>query len=493
MRVNAPLSNAPHSQTENAPAIIWFRDDLRLADNPALEFATARNRAIIPIFIFETNIPKHAQLGGAQKWMLHFALKSFGSNIESLGAELIIRKGDPGQILQEFVANHGATSIYWNRRYTSHGIDCDKKIGNWLTHNNVETRSFRGCLLHEPSRLLTAAGSSFKVYSPFWRAFERCPPPRPAYAKPGQIIGVKGIETLAVDDLGLLPSSPDWADGLRETWVPTEEGAQKCLSEFISNGLAGYSKGRDVPAMNKISRLSPYLRFGLISPYQIWHSAIEAEAPQEDKLKFCKELVWREFAYHQMYHFNELGWSNFNTRFDRFPWLTESAYVKAWELGKTGYPLVDAGMRELWHTGYMHNRVRMVAASFLVKHLLVDWRVGERWFWDTLVDADSASNAASWQWVAGSGADAAPYFRIFNPVIQGKKFDPDGTYVRKWVPELSRLPEKFIHEPWLAPLDMQKVAGLQMGQTYPFPIVDHKTARNRALDAYKNLKKEYAS
>ncbi|MEM7463776.1 MAG: deoxyribodipyrimidine photo-lyase [Pseudomonadota bacterium] len=492
MLANTPLSSNSHDRPDNAPAIVWFRDDLRIADNPALEYASSQNRPIIPLFIFETNLPEHAHLGGAQKWMLHHALKSLDANLKTLGARLILAEGDALEILQGLVSRHGAGSVYWNRRYTQYGIKTDINIKSTLTEDKIEARSFQAALLHEPSKILTAAGGPFKVYSPFWRAFERQPAPRPVLPKPVQMTGMDGIGSLEIDDFALLPTRPDWASGLRETWDASESGAQDCLDEFVANGLHGYAKGRDIPAKKNVSRLSPYLRYGLVSPYQLWHAAVEADAPENDKLKFCKELVWREFSYHLLYHFPSLGWQNFNSSFDDFPWLKESRDIKAWQKGKTGYPLVDAGMRELWHTGYMHNRVRMVTASFLIKHLMVDWRVGERWFWDTLVDADPASNTASWQWVAGSGADAAPYFRIFNPIIQGKKFDPDGTYVRKWVPELSGLPDKYLHEPWLAPEHVQEEAGIQMGTSYPFPIVDHKAARDRALDAYKNLKKEYA-
>ncbi|MGI9402325.1 MAG: cryptochrome/photolyase family protein [Rhizobiaceae bacterium] len=490
------ITNASGFQTrskEISPAIVWFRDDLRISDNPALEYAARQNRPVIPVYIFESEIPDHARIGGAQKWMLHHALADLANNLETLGSDLIIRKGNAFQILRELAENNGATSVYWNRRYTSHGIDIDTKIKSDFSQNQLEAKSFQASLLHEPARLLTALGGPYKVYSPFWRAFDNSPPPRPTLPKPDKLIGVDGIESLAINDLHLLPVRPDWSSGLRQSWIPSEAAVYQEFVDFIEQRLPGYSTERDIPAAGQTSRLSPFLRLGLISPYQVWYMASEADVPPNDKLKFLKELVWREFSYHLLYHFPSLAAKNFNDKFDEFPWSGDLALFNAWKRGKTGYPLVDAGMRELWHTGYMHNRVRMVAASFLVKHLLVDWRKGERWFWDTLVDADPASNAASWQWVAGSGADAAPYFRIFNPIIQAKKFDPDGTYVKKWVPELSGLPDRHVHEPWLAPQDIQNEAGLKMGHSYPFPIVDHKTARVRALNAYNELKKEYVA
>jgi deoxyribodipyrimidine photo-lyase len=298
------------------------------------------------------------------------------------------------------------------------------------------------------------------------------------------------VKSLSLDQFELLPKRPDWTSGLRECWNASEDGAQSCLEEFINNGLHGYAQKRDFPARRNVSRLSPFLRFGMVSPYQVWHSARHSDAPIEDVAKFLKELAWREFAYHLLFHFPETGWKNFNPDFDRFPFRNKPDNLKAWQRGKTGFPLVDAGMRELWRTGYMHNRVRMVAASFLVKHLLIDWREGERWFWETLVDGDPANNAAGWQWVAGSGADAAPYFRIFNPVTQGEKFDPSGSYVSKWIPELSQLPLKYLHAPWQAPAEVLKAAGVTPGKTSPHPIVDHQYARTRALQAFAAIRKD---
>ena len=351
--------------------------------------------------------------------------------------------------------------------------------------------SFDGQLLHEPTQVKTGAGNPFKVYTPFWRAFSALPAPRAPYDAPQWLNGFAGtLESDALGDWGLLPTRPDWSKGFNEDWKPGEEGAQEKLRTFIDSGLNNYADGRNLPGQASTSRLSPHLAMGEISPFQVWRATLGLEglhSPRDVEV-FRKEVVWREFAYHLLFHFPTLATENFNEGFDDFPWASKPELIEAWKRGKTGYPIVDAGMRQLWQTGWMHNRVRMAAASFLIKHLLADWRVGEEWFWDTLVDACPANNAASWQWVAGSGADAAPYYRIFNPVLQGEKFDTDGAYVRRFVPEIARLPNNLLHRPWEAgPLELA-AAGIDLGKTYPKPIVDHSVARDRALSAYKSLR-----
>lgn len=478
----------------DAPVIVWFRADLRLRDNGALRAAVDSGRAVIALYIFdETADPA---LGGAQRWWLHHSLSALGADLEGLGLRLILRRGDPATVLDELIAQTGARTVLWNRRYTPTGVRTDTAIKAGLSARGLVAASASGALLHEPTHIETGDGGYYKVYSPFWRAFRasgepRLPSPAPARATPYADQG-----SLASDrpgDWGLLPTGPDWSCGLAASWTPGEAAAQAQLKAFLERALDGYADKRDLPGIESTSRLSPYLAFGEITPFDIWHAA--ATAPginQRDLEKFHKELAWREFSYHLLFHFPTLKQANFNSDFDAFAWAGKAEHLHAWQTGQTGYPIVDAGMRQLWQTGWIHNRVRMVVASFLVKHLLIDWRHGEQWFWDTLVDADPASNTASWQWVAGSGADAAPYFRVFNPILQGEKFDGDGAYVRAYVPELAGLPEKVLHKPWEADEKTLSKAGVSLGETYPRPIIDHKRARGRALDAYKQLRGQAA-
>ncbi|HSO46367.1 MAG TPA: deoxyribodipyrimidine photo-lyase [Rhizobiaceae bacterium] len=472
-----------------APALVWFRDDLRIADNPALSAAAASGRPVIALYIHDEVSEGIRPLGGAQRWMLHHGLAALDEGLRKLGAGLVIKAGPAGDVLPKVVAQTSAGEVYWNRRHYAAGIAIDRMLKSLFAETGIIAKSFNANLLHEPSLLKTGDGGPYRVYSPFWRAFERQGEPRRPLPAPVQLNGFTATaDSLRLEDLGLLPMKPDWAGGLRETWQAGEDAGLERLADFVANGLPGYADGRDFPARENFSRLSPFLRFGMISPYQAWHAAGTGSASAHDVEKFRKELGWREFSWHLLHHYPDLHWRNFNDRFDRFPWLVSSPAIDAWKEGRTGYPIVDAGMRELWRTGFMHNRVRMIAASFLIKHLMVDWRVGEEWFWDTLVDGDLANNSASWQWVAGCGADAAPYFRIFNPILQGEKFDPKGDYVRRWVPEIAGLPNSFLHKPWEATKDALVKAGITLGQTYPKPVVDHSSARDRALGAFESLK-----
>jgi deoxyribodipyrimidine photo-lyase len=383
--------------------------------------------------------------------------------------------------------------VFWNRRYFPAAMDVDAGLKENLRARGMLAESFSGHLLHYPPAIRTSTGGPFRVYSPFWRALEpniQREPPIPAPTTVNAYSGTVSGESL--DDWGFLPTKPDWAGGMRTEWRPGEAGAHQRLEDFIDGALSGYADARDIPGEVTTSRLSPHLAHGEITPRQIWDalSRAQADSNQDDIVKFRKEVAWREFAYHILYHNPDLDTANYNKNFDHFPWaFSQDGFVR-WKTGQTGYPIVDAGMRELWQTGWMHNRVRMVAASFLVKHLLIDWRRGEEWFWDTLVDADPANNPASWQWVAGSGADAAPYFRVFNPVLQGKKFDPDGRYVRRFVPELSELPDQYLHCPWEAPCSVLQDSGVKLGVTYPAPIVDHTVARQRALSAFNEIRED---
>ncbi|MEM1286739.1 MAG: deoxyribodipyrimidine photo-lyase [Pseudomonadota bacterium] len=472
------------------PAIVWFRNDLRTQDNPALHGAIKRSGSVVGLFVLDREADR--RLGGASRWWLHHSLERLRASLSDLGIPLVLRKGRADQIVLEIAEQVQAASVFWNRRYTRAGIEQDTFIKKSLIEAGVDAKSSNGHLLYEPWEIKTGDGGPYRVFTPFSRAARASGAP----AKPQRVPALANALDLNIlsdtlEDWGLLPT-PNWAEGFDPNWQPGEKGAQQALDRFLAEGLDLYDTKRDFPAVTATSRMSPHFKFGEISPRAAWHAAEVSPASRDAIFKFQQELLWREFSYHLMFHYPDIGTENYQPKFDRFPWAnhhTEPAksHLRAWQRGQTGYPIVDAGMRELWTTGYMHNRVRMIVGSFLVKHLLIDWREGEAWFWDTLLDADPANNTASWQWVAGSGADAAPYFRVFNPVLQGEKFDGDGQYTRKWVPEVAELPKKYLHKPWDAPKDVLARAGVALGQTYPRPIVDHSEARQRALDAFKSL------
>lgn len=468
-------------------SIVWFRQDLRLSDNNALAHA-ARRGPVVPVYILdETPPPGGRSLGGASRWWLHHSLTQLSN---ALGG-LVLLRGDPAVLLPELVQRAGAKCVTWNRCYEPYAIARDKKIKATLTGQGVDAASFNGSLLFEPWQVQTGTGGPFKVYSPFWRACLKLPV---GPISPAQKLDVELPENIGdrLDDWGLLPSRPNWAQGFEKEWQPGERAAQRQLERFLKLGLDGYASLRNRPDLPKVSRLSPHLHWGEISPLQVWYATLmrmeQSPGLRSDGEKFLSELGWREFAYHLLYHFQSLPERNWKPTFDAYPWSDSAAHLAAWQKGITGYPMVDAGMRELWATGTMHNRVRMITASFLVKHLRIHWREGERWFWDTLLDADLANNAASWQWVTGSGADAAPYFRIFNPIEQGRRFDPEGVYVRRWCPELARLPNAAIHAPFEASAQTLAEARIELGQTYPRPVVAHAEARRAALEGYDAVK-----
>ncbi len=466
-----------------SPIIVWFRRDLRLADNPALTRAAESGKPVIALYIDETD--KARALGAASKWWLHYSLENLTQSLDAIGGGLVIKRGFAAQVLDELTAQTGADHVVWNRRYCGGGIARDKSIMARLKARGLKAESFKANLLTEPWEVQTKTGGYYKVFTPYWRAVRagiNVPPPLDV---PQKIMGFKAdLGNLNLEGLNLLPKSPDWGAKLRPHWDIGPAGAHKALAAFLEAGLETYADDRNRPDKpSGTSHLSPHLAFGEISPRQIWQAC---QDKMEAAGKFLSEIGWREFSYVLLYHNPDLARQNFKSDFNRFAWEDDEAALTAWQSGQTGYPFVDAGMRQLWATGWQHNRVRMVTASFLIKHLLIDWRRGEQWFHDCLVDADPASNAASWQWVAGSGADAAPYFRIFNPFTQGEKFDPKGEYVRKWVPELAALPKKYLNRPWEAPKHVLAQAGVRLGENYPKPIVDHKTARERALQAYKH-------
>ncbi len=481
--------------TPSRPSLVWFRDDLRTGDNPALAAAIAASRCTAAVYILETAPETLRKPGGAALWKLHGALEALAIDLAALNVPLILMRGDARRVVPDCMADVGADRVFWNRRYSPAAVAVDSAVKSDLRDRGAEVHSFNASLLIEPFAAKTKDGGYYKVFSPFCRAARamdcdlaplRAPKPAASWPKPPTF-----GETL--EEWELLPTKPDWAGGLRATWAHGERAAKQRLSAFLDDGFGGYRDGRDIPDSAHVSMLSPHLRFGEIGPRQVRAAAAAAAeraggARDKDFEAFERELYWRDFSHNLLFHADDLATKNFQEKFDAFPWRTDAKALQAWRRGRTGYPIVDAGMRQLWETGWMHNRVRMVVASFLTKHLVIDWREGEAWFWDTLVDADHASNPANWQWVAGSGADAAPYFRIFNPMTQGEKFDPDGAYVRRWVPELKDLPKKYVHAPWTAPDDMLKNAGIRLGETYPEPIVDHKTARERALAAFAETK-----
>ncbi len=477
-------------QSASPPTIVWFRDDLRLADNPALSAAVSSSAPLICLFIEDEESENARPLGAAAKWWLHGALEELQTSLRDLGGELVIMRGASARNLERVAIETGASSVFWNRRYDGASRAIDRKIKLDLTARGIAVESFSALLLHEPWTIKTASGEPFRVFTPFWRAARSAREPSAPLPAPNRIKHHPLPESLAsltstLASLALEPRSPDWAGGLRARWRRGEKAGQARLSEFLESGLAGYAANRDRPDKSATSRLSPYLRFGNVSPRQVWHAATTAlssepsRGSERDLEKFLAELGWREFSYHLLFHNPEMASENLQPRFDRLAWRHDPQSLRAWQRGMTGYPLVDAGMRELWSTGWMHNRARMVAASFLIKHLLIDWREGERWFWDTLVDADPANNAASWQWVAGSGADAAPFFRIFNPALQGQKFDPRASYAKYWVRELAPFPAELIYGR----------SAEFAGKAYPPPIVDHDEARRRALEAFRNIGK----
>ncbi|MCS3902342.1 deoxyribodipyrimidine photo-lyase [Methylohalomonas lacus] len=477
-------------------AIVWFRQDLRLADNPALRAACDRGGVVIPVFIWAPDEEGDWPPGGAGRYWLHQSLASLSAELERLGSRLIIRRGDSLAELGKLIKSSAAEAVFWNRRYEPAVVERDAGIKAQLRDQGVTVESFNGNLLLEPSQTFNKQGRPFRVFTPFWRHCRKLGEPvAPLPAVRKLRAPDKWPRSLKLDALELEPRI-DWAGGIRAHWTFGSKGARESLREFLADDFQGYPKQRDYPGVHGVSRLSPRLHFGELSPRQVWHAVREHEIERgyvsetRHAEAYLRQLGWREFGHHLLYHFPHTAQAPLNDAYRDFPWRWNTAGLRAWQRGETGYPLVDAGMRELWHSGYLHNRVRMVVASFLVKHLLVHWLAGARWFWDTLVDADLANNTLGWQWAAGCGADAAPYFRIFNPVRQAERFDPNGDYVRYWVPELNALSNKALLAPWQADADELKSAGVVLGKTYPQPIVDHKQARQAALAALDTIKKK---
>ena len=475
------------TQERASPVIVWFRQDLRLKDNPSL---LAAGGNVIPVYILDETEGLRAP-GGASRWWLDKSLRRLDEDLRALGSRLILRRGPAYSVLGQLIRETGAEALHWNRLYDAGSIARDRIIKQHHSDAGIACRSFNGALLNEPWEIANRSGAPYRVFTAYWRAARSRIADLHGEAAPTRLASPPDwLQSDCLSDWGLHPGSPDWSAGFGD-WEPGEAGAGRLLTRFLEGPLSGYGDARDRPDLPGTSRLSPHLHFGEIGPAQVWRATLEAVtqgAPVREADKFLSEIGWREFHHHLLFYNPQLATRNFRSEWDGFSWRDDDAGFRAWTRGMTGYPIVDAGMRELWATGFMHNRVRMIAASFLIKDLMIDWRRGEAWFWDTLVDADEAQNAANWQWVAGSGADAAPYFRIFNPVTQGLKFDPDGAYIRRWVPELAKVSKAFIHEPWKAVAGLASRLDAQIGRDYPGPIVDHALARDRALQAYAALR-----
>ncbi len=474
----------------NSPqSIFWFRNDLRINDNPGL-FEACKSGAVLAIYILDDESPNDWKIGGASRVWLHHSLNALK---HSLNGNLYVLKGSPVNILNTLCAERDIKRVYWNRCYEPWAIARDTEIKSTLKAGGIEIHSFNASLLWEPWTVTKADGTPYKIFTPFYRrgCLNKSHPRDP--------IGVIDITSICsssdltnnIDEIELLEGMP-WETTTAQPWEIGEQGAKRALGYFLNNHLQGYKEDRNLPAIQGVSRLSPHLHFGEISPHTVWYFAAQTASMSDietDLDCFLSEIAWREFSYYLLYHFPKLPHKQLQPRFDPFPWRRDSKdHLTAWQKGLTGYPIVDAGMRELWQTGYMHNRVRMIVGSFLVKNLLIDWRLGEAWFWDCLFDADLASNSASWQWIAGCGADAAPYFRIFNPTTQGEKFDSEGDYIRQFIPELCKLPNKYIHSPWTLPAAEAQTINFKLGIDYPEPIVDLKASRQAALDAFASLK-----
>lgn len=491
----------PHIGTERTKpstpkdaTIVWLRLDLRLTDNPALHAAQERGQPVVPVFIHAPEEEAPWPPGGASRWWLHQSLAVLDQSLRAGGSRLILRRGPSLEALKMLAKETGATAVFWNRRYEPALIARDRCVEAALRRDGIETTSFNSALLHEPWTVANKSGKPFQVFTPFWKhCLGQAAPAAPLGPVRQLQSPIVWPKSLALEQLELEPKI-DWSAGLRAAWQPGEAGAQRRLKEFLAAGYQDYGRDRNRPDLAGTSRLSPHLHFGEIGPRQIWEALQRAPERSGSRnqmwrtSQFLAELGWREFAHHLLHHFPHTPAEPLRAQFKNFPWRSEPPLLEAWRKGLTGYPIVDGGMHELWTTGWMHNRVRMIAGSFLVKDLLVSWSEGARWFWDTLVDADLAQNTLGWQWVAGCGADAAPYFRVFNPISQGEKFDPTGGYVRRWCPELARLPDRWLHRPGSAPADVLSRAGVRLGSSYPEPIVSHFSAREIALQAYARTK-----
>lgn len=469
----------------SSPTVVWFRQDLRLEDNPAYALAAEQGN-VIPLFIWDSDSEKNWPLGAASLWWLHHSLSCLSNQLSEIGLRLIVRKGSTLDVLNDVINTTNAKALFWNRRYEPYALSLDAKIKKHFSNNSLDIKSFNGNLLFEPWSIANKQGKPFQVFTPFWKSCLAQNISHSIIKNPIPAPFASDIQSDPLESLNLLPKI-HWDLGLYKSWTPGTVEAKKILSSFLQNSLNNYEDLRDHPDTHGTSKLSPYLHFGEISPRMIWHEIVKKKFSPENESAECylRQLGWREFSHHLLYHFPHTPEQPLRKEFVNFEWRDDCMGLAAWQKGVTGYPFVDAGMRQLWYSGWMHNRVRMVVGSFLVKDLRISWVEGAKWFWDTLVDADLANNTLGWQWVGGCGADAAPYFRIFNPITQGEKFDPEGNYIRKWIPELASLPNQWIHRPWEAPPLILRQSGVILGKTYPYPILDHAKARIDALAAFQ--------
>ena len=475
--------------------VVWFRNSLRLGDHAPLVHAAERGR-VVPAFVWAPDEEGDWPPGGAHRWWLDGSLRALDASLRDKGSRLVVRQGETLAELLQICRATGADRVVWQTRIAPALRRRDARVRAGLEEAGVEVRQFAGRLLHDPDQIETGSGGPYKVFGPFWRKVLAQVSVDEPLAAP-RMGATSGPETwpesVEVDALGLSDRAQDgvaWAGAMADEWTPGEAGALDRLETFLDTSLLDYPDGRDVPAARDTSMLSPHLHWGEVSPRTVWHAAQERVSNGVTRAavdKFLSEVGWREFSYHVLHHFPETPTEPLKAKYRKMPWRSAPSLLEAWERGQTGYPLVDAGMRQLWAIGWMHNRMRMVTASFLTKDLLVPWQDGARWFWDTLVGGDLANNSMGWQWAAGSGADAQPFFRIFNPLSQSRKYDPDGAYIRRWVPELAGLPTKHLHAPWEAPADVLEAAGVRLGETYPEPMVDHAEARDAALEALKQV------
>lgn len=465
--------------------IVWHEQDLRIEDNEALYTASKCSDNVISLFIYSTENVRWSY-GSASKWWLHHSLLHLAKRYKAIGGQLILRKGDPVEILKKLCKQNEIKAIYYNERFEPHLYSRDQKIKKELEEFGIEVKAFNGSYLVHPEKILNKTGNPYCVFTPFYRtALKEIDTTFAVFPTPKHFIPFSKITSDPVDSFGLL-TKKKWYKKLETSWIPGRDAAKEIILKFTKI-IKDYPEDRDIPFVEGTSKLSPYLHFGEISPREVLH-LLQKKVTNHALDPFLRQLIWREFANYFLFHFPKIADKNWREAFDEFPWKTSKVLLEKWQQGQTGYPIVDAGMRELWQTGWMHNRVRMVVASFLVKDLMIHWKEGALWFWDTLVDADLPSNSLNWQWVAGSGPDASPFFRIFNPLLQGEKFDPEGLYIRKYVPELAKLSKKWIHNPWEAPKEELEKAGVVLGQNYPLPVVDHEEQRNKALAAYKKIR-----
>ena len=473
-------------QGNTSGTLVWFRRDLRLRDNPAWYEAVRREAPIYPVFLPDDPGEENWSPGSASRWWLHHALTDLDQQLRELGSRLLFRRGEPATALRSLIREVGIDLVLWNRVYEPEPLSRDTTLRDAVLKAGAEVRISNASLLLEAWTIQSSSGEGYRVYTPFRKAVLSQKTFAEPLPKPGSpSVPAKWPKSESLASLALLPRIP-WDKGIAAAWNPTRQGALERLRHFFGNPVRDYAEARDYPDHDGTSRLSPYLHFGQIGPREI-AARIALESMGKGREIFLHEILWREFAHHVLFHAPASPAEPLRENFRRFPWRKDADDLRVWQRGETGYPLVDAGMRQLWKTGWLHNRVRMVVASFLVKHLLISWREGAAWFWDTLVDADLASNTLGWQWAAGCGADAAPYFRIFNPIIQSEKFDSAGDYIRRHVPELAQLPAPWIHRPWEASRECLCEAGVQLGKDYPYPRIDHKKARQRALDALASI------